>query len=256
LPTHAVTLAAFYLAVTPTTWGDWVAVRNWAVAHGYPDLASVGAGKADMHPVQMVSWYEVVKWCNAKSEKEGLVPVYYSNDAQTTVYRTGSVDVTLAQVKWTASGYRLPTEAEREYAARGGLAGKRFPWGDTITHSQANYYSDASYSYDLSPTRGFNPTYATGFSPYTSPVGGFAANGYGLFDMAGNVFEWNWDWAGIYSSVAQTDPRGDASGSVRAFRGGASGTTPNRLRSADRGVDVPGYRSLFLGFRPARSSVP
>ena len=76
--------------------------------------------------------------------------MYYTDDAQTTVYKTGDVDVTNAQVKWSANGYRFPTKAEWEKAARGGLSGKRFPWGDTINQSQANYNASSRYSNDLS----------------------------------------------------------------------------------------------------------
>ena len=131
----------------------------------------------------------MVKWCNARSEKEGLAPCYHTDVARTAVYRTGRVDVTNDMVNWSANGYRLPTEAEWEKAARGGLVGRRFPWGDQITHSLANYSSDSIYPYDTSPTRGYHPDYQAGGAPYTSPVGNFAANGYGLYDMAGNVYE-------------------------------------------------------------------
>lgn len=257
-PLHTVTLPAFYLSKTETTWADWVSVREWAIAHGYPDLASVGAGKADNHPVQTVSWYDVVKWCNAKSEKEGLAPVYFTNNEQTAVYRSGLWDVTNSQVKWAGNGYRLPTEAEWEYGSRSGLNGRRFPWGDTVSHADANYSSSASWSYDISATRGNHPNYATGATPYTSPVGSFSANSYGLFDMAGNVAERCWDWNGPYTSEPVSAPRGPTSGTIRINRGGGvSGAAPT-VRCADRIYDFrsPTYVSNALGFRQARSSVP
>ena len=119
------------------------------------DLA-VGVGKASNHPVEQVGWWDVIKWCNARSEKDGLEPVYSVNG---TIMRTENTEPT---VNWAAKGYRLPTEAEWEKAARGGLSSKRFPWGDTISHSQANYRSDGSFAYDVSPTQGYHPQYAVG----------------------------------------------------------------------------------------------
>jgi formylglycine-generating enzyme len=220
-PVHTVYVSAFYMDRTEVTKALWDEVYQWAISNGYR-FDSPGLGKASNHPVHSVRWYDVVKWCNARSEKENRIPAYYTSAGQTTIYKTGQVDVQNEWVKWN-TGYRLPTEAEWEKAARGGLSGRRFPWGDTISHSQANYYSSSSYNYDISPTREFHPTYATGGYPFTSPVGSFAANGYGLYDMAGNVWEWCWDWwsGSYYVSSPGTDPRGPATGWGRVVRGGS-----------------------------------
>jgi formylglycine-generating enzyme required for sulfatase activity len=255
-PTRTVTLDAFYMGKYEVTKAEWDEVRTWGLSNGYTDLAA-GSGKASNHPVQTITWYDMVKWCNARSQKEGLTPAYYTNDAQTTIYKTGSVNVTNAQVKWTANGYRLPTEAEWEKAARGGLSGKRFPWGDTISHSQANYYASSGFSYDSSGSvNNYHPTYATGSMPYTSPVGAFAANGYGLFDMTGNVFEWCWDWYGTYASGSQTNPRGTTSGTRRVFRGGSWDSGADDGRVALRDHEPPGNTDDEFGFRVLRSLAP
>lgn len=193
LPVHTVYLSAFFMDKNLVSRELWLDVYAWALGRSY-SFGNGGSFKAANHPVQTINWYDAAKWCNARSEKEGLTACYYTDASQTTVYRSGNLNLINAWVKWNANGYRLPTEAEWEKAARGRLNGKRFPWGDTIAHSQANYYSSTSYAYDVSPTRGYHPTYGTGNQPYTSPAGSFAANGYGLFDMAGNLWQWTWDW--------------------------------------------------------------
>jgi formylglycine-generating enzyme required for sulfatase activity len=254
LPVHTVQVSAFYMGRYEVTTEEWDAVRVWGLANGYTDLAAgngSNASKGANHPVHTITWFDMVKWCNARSEKEGLTACFTVSGA---TYKTGSSDPVC---NWSANGYRLPTEAEWEKAARGGVAGKNFPWGTaTISHSQANYSSSTSYAYDVSPTRGLHPTSAVGGAPYSSPVGSFAPNGYGLYDMAGNMWEWCWDWYGCYSAGSQTDPRGPTWGSARVARGGSWSSYASSTRCANRFPYSPGYALNYRGFRVARSSVP
>ena len=247
-PPHRVYVSEFYLQKTEVSKAEWDSVRTWAASHGYPDLAE-GAGKAADHPVEVVSWWDTVKWCNARSEQEELNPCYTVDGA---VMRSGTTE---PSVNWTATGYRLPTEAEWEKAARGGLSGKRFPWGDTISHSQANFTNHGGETYQTG-TSGIHPIAGAGSRPFTSPVGSFPANGYGLYDMAGNLWEWGWDLKGGDLTHPQTDPRGASSGTKRVIRGGAWDCYAEGTRCACRRHFEPGPAVGGIGFRPARSSVP
>jgi len=256
-PVHGVNVSAFYMATHETTKAQWDEVRAWGLNNGYTDLPTgteSNPSKGANHPVHSVSWYDVVKWCNARSEKEGLEPCYHTDVARTVVYKTGQADVTNSMVDWSANGYRLPTEAEWEMAARGGLAGKRFPWGDTISHAQANYYATGTGFGNLSGESAYHPSYQAGGEPYTSPVGSFAPNAYGLYDMTGNVWEWCWDWRGdaYYATSPPANPQGPETGSFRVFRGGSWDNVAVHGRVAVRFADLPSGRLYALGFRPAR----
>lgn len=170
---YSLTVSSFYMDRTEVTKAQWDRVYNWAINHGY-SFSNRGSGKGSNHPVHTVNWYDCVKWCNARSEMEGRTPCY---------------NLSNWSCNFGANGYRLPTSEEWEYAARGGRRSSRFPWGNTISHGRANYYGASSwFSYDQSDD--YHPRYDSGGNPYTSPVGSFSSNGYGLYDMSGNVWEW------------------------------------------------------------------
>ena len=251
IPTN-VYVSSFYMDRNLVSYSQWQTIYNWATNNGY-GFDNAGSGEASNHPVQTVNWYDVVKWSNARSQQASLTPVYYTDAGLTQVYRNGHTAP--VYVNWSANGYRLPTEAEWEKAARGGLSGQRFPWGDTISETQANYDSCTTCdSFDLGPD-GYNSNFDSGGFPYTSPVGYFAPNGYGLYDMAGNVFEWCWDWYGTpYGQPTTTNPTGPASGSWHVLRGGSWDDIALSARCAARGIGNPilDVGVYYLGFRCVR----
>jgi formylglycine-generating enzyme required for sulfatase activity len=161
----------------------------------------------------------------------------------------------LVYENWTNNGYRLPTEAEWEKAARGGLSGHRFPWGDIISESHANYNGcTACFSYDLGPD-GDNTAFTTGGTPFTNPEGYFAPNGYGLYDMAGNVMEECWDWYAT-TYAGGSDPRGPIAGMYnRVCRGGYWGVSADYLSCAHRNYTAdPSLANFAIGFRCAKGN--
>jgi formylglycine-generating enzyme len=241
--------SSFYMDINLVSYAQWETIFNYATNTGYVfDDAGNAKNNATNQPIQSVNWYDAIKWCNARSQNAGLKPVYYTDAALTKIYTNGDTDAVYPN--WNANGYQLPTEAQWEKAARGGLSGHRFPWGDTISESQANYEGDTElFPYDLGPD-GYNTNFDTGAQPYTSPVGTFSANGYGLNDMAGNLEQWCWDWYGTpYGQPTTNNPTGASSGTYRVARGGQWGFYAFIARTAYRYPSTPSLVENYDGFR-------
>ncbi len=249
-PVHTVTLSPFYASKYETTFEQWVEVRDWGEAHGYTfnspgDMGSedYGGAQDESHPVTNIEWYDSLLWCNALSEMEGRTPCYHTSAARSTVYRSGRLDPQSDWVDWSADGYRLPTEAEWEYGARGGIEGKAYGWGNDFPVCRQGASNGAQ----------FNDSECNAIG--TSSAGSYSENGYGLYDTAGNVWEWCWDRYSItyYDSSPTADPRGPSEGTSRVARGGSWGSNADALRSANRYYFKPDYGASDLGFRVVRS---
>ncbi len=267
LPIHTVNLDTFYMDALEVTYEAFVLYLNDALEQGEVTVSSNviyqvgGAGQVlcdtsgsspawshldwdgttfsvqpgwEGHPIARVSWYGACVFANGKSRDKGLAACYDE--------LTWSCD-------FSANGYRLPTEAEWEYAARGGEHTPyfRYPWGDAIDGSQANYQGSGD-----SHEGGIPETTPVGYyDGNQTPVGVDMANGYGLYDTSGNVWEWCWDWhdSDYYATSPSDNPTGPPTGTGRVIRGGSWDYDTAGLRSANRGENGPFTRTRNVGFR-------
>jgi len=229
-PVHTVTVKSFIMSRTEVTQKEWFEVMGTTLKQQL-DMAQQSDrrgrtlslhGEGDDYPMYYVNWYDAVEYCNKLSLKEGLTPVY-------------EVLINDIICDWNANGYRLPTEAEWEYAAKGGNKERK------------------TFEYSGSKKVGAVAWYVDNSERETKPVGTKAPNKLGLYDMSGNVWEWCWDWFSFYESDAQTGPKGPSVGKERVNRGGGWLSTANVVRVTYRAFFFPSDRSYVLGFRVVRN---
>ena len=228
---HQVSVGPFYMDPYETTQKEYLRLMG--------ENPSTFTG--DDLPVENISWLDAIRYANAKSTEGGLTPVY---------------TITEGGVTWdlSANGYRLPTEAEWEYACRAGTS-TPFNTEKSLSAAEANFYGH--YPYEIEENYFNNSVLEAKPGEYrqtTIAVGNFEPNAWGLYDMHGNVNEWCWDYYGAYDVNAADDPTGPSSGTRHVYRGGGWNDFAKNMRSAYRAAGQEDMHSYNLGLRLARNA--
>ena len=290
-PAHFVSTSEYFIDVYEVHIWHWEKVATWAEANGYQFSENVKNGvlkggpewykerSSSLFPMNTLNWYDAVKWCNARSELEGRIPVYYEDANKTVVYRTGEIDLTSGSVNWEGSGYRLPTEVEWVRAARGdaSTSSQDYSWGNSFLNGAMANYSKSGDPFDDASTpvgyfdgrQDINASENSRGGESTSPSN--IVSSFGLYDITGNVSEWCWDWydSGWYSNSDSTmrNTKGPDVGILsdlrprRIAKGGnfksyslADRQGGNSLRIAYREAWLPELPSRMRGFRCVRAN--